>query len=47
MSCVQNEIIMENLYEEGLDEAENKGLSGKDAEEYAETYARKKFEYMA
>lgn len=47
MSCVQNEIIMENLYEEGLDEAENKGLIGKDAEDYAETYARKKFEYMA
>lgn len=47
MSNINNEIIMENLYEEGLDEAENKGLSGKDAEEYAEIYARKKFEYMA
>jgi len=47
MSCLQNEIILENLYEEGLDEAENQGLSGKTAEDYAETYARKKFENMA
>ena len=46
MSCLQNEIILENLYEEGLDEAENQGLSGKTAEDYAETYAKTKFENM-
>lgn len=46
MSNINNEIILENLYEEGLEEAEKQGLSGKVAEDYAEIYARKKFENM-
>jgi len=46
MSCLQNEIILENLYEEGLDEAEKQGLAGQVAENYAETYAKTKFENM-
>ena len=47
MSNMNNDIILENLYEEGLEEAEKQGLSDKIAEEYAESYARKKFENMA
>lgn len=47
MSNINNEILLENLYEEGLEEAVEIGLVGKTAEEYAETYARKKFELMS
>jgi len=47
MSCLQNEILLENLYEEGLDEAEKQGLVDVKAETFAETYAKTKFENMA
>lgn len=47
MSCLQNEILLENLYEEGLEQAAEIGLLGKVAEDYAEAYAKKKFENMA
>ena len=47
MSCLQNEILLENLYEEGLEQAEKIGLLGQVAEDYAETYAKAKFENMA
>ena len=47
MSCLQNEILLENLYEEGLDVAEKQGLSGVKAETFAEDYAYQKFEERA
>ena len=47
MSCLQNEIILENLYEEGLYEAEKQGLKGQEAEAFAEEYARSIFEEKA
>ena len=47
MSCLQNEILYENLYEEGLDVAEKQGLSGVKAETFAENYARSIFEEKA
>lgn len=47
MSCLQNEIILENLYEEGLEIAYKRGYLPKYAEAFAETYAREKFENMA
>ena len=47
MSCLQNEILLENLYEEGLDVAEKQGLKGVVAETFAEDYARSIFEEKA
>ena len=47
MSCLQNDIILENLYEEGLYEAEKQGLKGQKAEVFAEEYARSIFEEKA
>ena len=47
MSCLQNEILLENLYEEGLYEAEKQGLKGQEAEVFAEEYARSIFEEKA
>jgi len=47
MSCLQNEILLENLYEEGLDVAEKQGLVAVEAEAFAEKYAYQKFEERA
>ena len=47
MSCLQNEILYENLYEEGLDVAEKQGLVDVEAEVFAEKYARSIFEEKA
>jgi len=47
MSCLQNDIILENLYEEGLDVAEKQGLVAEKAETFAEKYAYQKFEERA
>ena len=47
MSCLQNEILLENLYEEGLDVAEKQGLVDVVAEAFAEKYAYQKFEERA
>lgn len=56
MSCLQNELIMENLYEEGYDEGvvigeDEYALSGQPlvefAEAYAEAYAKEKFENIS
>ena len=47
MSCMENDILMENLYEEGLYEAEKQGLVAVEAEVFAEKYARSIFEEKA
>lgn len=46
MSNIQNEILMENLFEEGLEEGSKQGLTGIELETYAEQYAVKKLDYM-
>lgn len=46
MSNINNEIIMENLWEEGLEIAYKRGYLHKYAEAFAENYAREKFENM-
>lgn len=46
MSNATNEILMENLFEEGLEEGEKQGLTGIALETFAEQYAIKKIDYL-
>ena len=44
MSLHENEIRLEQLYEEGLEEGMKKGLEGDALEFYADRYAKKYFD---